>query len=361
MTRATDLLISRADLRDTRLAGTDLPPLAEGEARLAVRRFALTANNVTYAVFGDMMQYWNFFPAPDGQGRVGVWGYADVVESRSDLLAVGERLFGYLPFGDTLVIQPGGATKSAVKDMSPWRQPMSPFYNEYVRCAADPSYDPALENEACLYRPLFMTGFLLDAWLADAGQFGTTRVIASSASSKTALAMAYGVSRRQGVEMIALTSQRNVDFVRTSGFYSDILTYDAIADLAGVDAVYVDFAGDGAVTGAVHSALRDHLKHSAMVGGAHWDASRAPPAEGPTPELFFAPAVLAQRMAEWGPAGFQARYGAAWRGFLDAAGAFMGTRKLAGLAEGQTAWAALLDGSASPQTGLVVVIDGPGG
>lgn len=357
MTRATDLLIARTDLRDTRLAHTDIAPLADGEARLAIRRFALTANNVTYAVFGDVMQYWNFFPAPDGFGRVGVWGYADVSESRSDLLAVGERLYGYLPFGDTLVIQPGAATKTAVKDMSPWRQPMSPFYNEYVRCAADPSYDPALENEACLYRPLFMTGFLLDAWLADAGEFGTSRVIASSASSKTALAMAYGVSRRPGVEMIGLTSARNVDFVRSTGLYSDVAPYDAISGLAGTDAVYVDFAGDGAVTGAVHGVLKDRLRHSAMVGGAHWDASRAPPAEGPTPELFFAPAVLAQRMSQWGPAGFQARYGEAWRGFLAAIVAFMSTRELSGLADGQTAWGALLDGSASPQTGLVVVLD----
>lgn len=356
MTKATDLLIARADLRETRLVETELAPLADGQARLVVRRFALTANNVTYAVFGDVMQYWNFFPAPDGFGRVGVWGYADVAESRSDLLAVGERLYGYLPLGDSLVIQPGGATKSAIKDMSPWRQPMSPFYNEYVRCAADPSYDKGLENEACLYRPLFMTGFLLDAWLADAGQFGTSRVIASSASSKTALAMAFGVSRRAGVEMIGLTSARNADFVRRTGLYTDVLTYDAIAGLAGTDAVYVDFAGDGAVTGAVHGALKGGLKHSAMVGGAHWDASRAPPSEGPTPELFFAPAVLAQRMAEWGPAGFQARYGEAWRGFLGAVAAFMQTRELAGLAEGQKAWTTLLDGSASPQTGLVVAL-----
>ncbi len=357
MTRATDLLIARDDLRATRLAETDAPPLADGEARLAVRRFALTANNVTYAVFGDVMQYWNFFPAPDGMGRVGVWGYADVVESRSDLLAVGERLFGYLPFGDSLVIQPGGATKSAIKDLSPWRQPMSPFYNEYVRCAADPSYDPGLENEACLYRPLFMTGFLLDAWLADAAQFGTSRVIASSASSKTALAMAYGVSRRSGVEMIGLTSPRNAAFVQGSGLYSRVLTYDQIGDLGGADAVYVDFAGDGAVTGAVHATLKDRLKHSAMVGGAHWDAARAPPTDGPAPELFFAPAVLAQRMTQWGPAGFQARYGEAWRGFLTAVSGFLATKELDGLAAGQTAWSALLDGAAAPDTGLVVVIE----
>lgn len=354
MTTANDLLIARANLRDTRIAASEPPALAEGEARLAIRRFALTANNVTYAVFGEAMQYWNFFPAPEGYGRVGVWGFADVVESRAGGLAVGERIYGYLPFGDSLVIQVGDAGKNAVRDVSPWRQPMAPFYNEYVRCAADPSYDPARENEAALLRPLFMTGFLIDAWLADAGWFGARRVIASSASSKTALAMAFGVSRRSGVEMIGLTSPRNRDFVARTGFYSEVVSYDDIGSLAGTDAVYVDFAGDGAVTGAVHEALGDGLKHSAMVGGSHWDASRAPPRSGPRPELFFAPSVLAARIAEWGGAGFHARYGAAWGAFLTAMAPVMQVRALAGLEPARDAWAALLDGAAAPDVGLVV-------
>ena len=34
----------------------DLPPLAEGAVRLRVESFAVTANNVTYAVMGDAFQ-----------------------------------------------------------------------------------------------------------------------------------------------------------------------------------------------------------------------------------------------------------------------------------------------------------------
>ena len=46
-------------------------------------KFALTANNVTYAAFGDAMHYWKFFPGPDDEsGRVPVWGFADVADSR---------------------------------------------------------------------------------------------------------------------------------------------------------------------------------------------------------------------------------------------------------------------------------------
>lgn len=41
-------------------------PLEPGQARIAVRRFALTANNITYAAFGTAMRYWDFFPGDDG-------------------------------------------------------------------------------------------------------------------------------------------------------------------------------------------------------------------------------------------------------------------------------------------------------
>ena len=33
-----------------------------GEVLLSIDAFAFTANNVTYAMFGDAMNYWQFFP-----------------------------------------------------------------------------------------------------------------------------------------------------------------------------------------------------------------------------------------------------------------------------------------------------------
>ena len=37
-------------------------PLAEGEVRVRIEHFAYTSNNITYAAFGDAMNYWQFFP-----------------------------------------------------------------------------------------------------------------------------------------------------------------------------------------------------------------------------------------------------------------------------------------------------------
>src|SRR5689334_14380378 len=88
------------------LATTRVEP---DRARLRVDAFALTSNNITYAVFGAAMQYWDFFPTadPEAWGCVPVWGFAEVVESTSDACTVGERLYGYLPMASELVVEPG--------------------------------------------------------------------------------------------------------------------------------------------------------------------------------------------------------------------------------------------------------------
>jgi len=103
--------VARNDLRTSRLVpDPDAPQrraLAEGEARLRIDRFALTSNNITYAAFGEAMKYWEFFPSGDAAwGNIPVWGFAEVVESRAEGVAVGERCYGYWPMGRYLVVQP---------------------------------------------------------------------------------------------------------------------------------------------------------------------------------------------------------------------------------------------------------------
>ena len=69
----TRLLTQKSALQHSRLETLPLAPNAEGEALLAIRQVALTTNNITYAAFGDAMQYWNFFPT--GQAE---WGHMPV-------------------------------------------------------------------------------------------------------------------------------------------------------------------------------------------------------------------------------------------------------------------------------------------
>lgn len=81
--------------------------LQDNEVLLAIDRFALTANNITYCVSGDMLGYWRFFPAQEGWGRIPAMGFADVAVSNCPGIAVGERVWGFLPMATHLKIQAG--------------------------------------------------------------------------------------------------------------------------------------------------------------------------------------------------------------------------------------------------------------
>ena len=100
--------VNRQAFSEWRSAPQAKPVLANGEVRLAIDFFAFTANNLTYAVAGDFLGYWNFFPVvpDDGYGVIPVWGFADVIESRCDEVLVGERLYGYFQPSGELVIAP---------------------------------------------------------------------------------------------------------------------------------------------------------------------------------------------------------------------------------------------------------------
>ena len=84
-----DFEVNRADIHECRVVEGTPPDPAPGQALLRVDRFALTSNNITYAVLGDALKYWDFFPAshPDVWGRIPVWGYAEVIASTNDDVA----------------------------------------------------------------------------------------------------------------------------------------------------------------------------------------------------------------------------------------------------------------------------------
>ena len=66
------LLANKRNLADTRWSEQPLPQreeLAADQVLLRVDEFALTANNITYAVAGESMRYWDFFPAEEGWGN----------------------------------------------------------------------------------------------------------------------------------------------------------------------------------------------------------------------------------------------------------------------------------------------------
>ena len=358
---AYDFLVRRDDLHRTEFrpapAAADVR-LGTGEVLLAVDSFAFTANNVTYAVFGDSFMYWNFFPAPAGWGRVPVWGFADVTRSAHPAIRAGERIYGYLPMSTHCVVQADHVTPAAFHDVAAHRQPMSVFYNQYLRVAADPGYDPRREAEQMLFRPLFATAFLIDDFLAGERFFAARSIVVSSASSKTSMALAFQLHQRgrDACEVVGLTSARNDAFVRGLGIYHRVVTYADITTLdAAVPTVFVDMAGDRAVTTAVHRHFGDALRYSCAVGGTHWERlAFGVEVPGPAPTLFFAPDRLAKRLKDWGPEGFQSRLGAAWTRFLPQVDGSMTVERASGREAIERVYRATLDGTADPRKGYVL-------
>ena len=316
----TRLVVQRHDIRQTRWEDITPPDLEDGAVRMRIDRFALTSNNITYAAFGDLMNYWQFFPTGDpATGCVPVWGFASVAESRCPGVDDSERFYGYFPLADEVVLHPRPVDDGGFVDSAEHRRTLHPIYNRYVRCAADPGYVPAFEAHQALLRPLFSTSFLLDDFLDGNHFFGATTVILSSASSKTAYGTAFCLARRTDtVRVVGLTSPANLDFTRSLGCYDDVITYDESAALPEADSVYVDFSGSGSVRAAVHRRLGDHLTYDCAVGGTHWDALGGhDELPGPPPVLFFVPDWAAKRSEQWGPTGLLERIGGAWIAFME--------------------------------------------
>src|SRR4029077_13269173 len=144
------------------------------------------------------MSYWDFFPAEEGWGRIPVWGFAEVARSEAEGVESGTRLYGYLPPSSHLVVTPVDADDAGFVDGSPHRAALPSAYHRYLATDADPFYAATTEDLQMLLRPLFFTSFLIDDQLADEGLTERGPILISSASSKTAIAAAFLLARRQG-------------------------------------------------------------------------------------------------------------------------------------------------------------------
>ena len=367
------LFIARNNLHQVHVGPDPDAPAARtlqaGQARLALEHFALTANNITYAAFGEAMKYWQFFPAPDAtQGCLPVWGFAVVTESQCDGVVVGQRVYGYFPAGSHLVVTPGRVRESGFFDTSAHRAELAAAYQQYVFCAADPAWQPRLEGLQAVLKPLFVTSFLIDDFLSDNQFFGARQLLLSSASSKTAYGTAFCLAQRRGSpgapQVVGLTSPGNRAFTEGLGCYDRVISYADVADLdPSVPTVYVDFAGNAGLRRSVHERFTEQLKFSSSIGGTHWEAlAGGGGLPGPRPTLFFAPAQIKKRAAPppdgWGRDVLEQRLATAWQAFIArverAGDPWVQVVQRSGAAATLAAYTALLEGKADAREGLML-------
>jgi len=314
------LMTRKTDFGETLLESVVTPEPGEGEVVLALDRFSLTTNNITYAAYGDAIGYWKVFPTGrDDYGLMPVWGFADVAASRAPGIEVGARVFGYFPMADRLVVQAEKISKGGFADAAPWRKAVPDIYNRYVLCAADANYDAALENPEALFRPLFITSYTAVDFLREHDFFGAKQVVVSSASSKTAYGAAWCLAG-DDVRLVALTGARNRAFVEGLGAYHSVHAYDEIEQLpTGVPTLYLDLAGDPALRRRVHARFGESLTYDCLVGSTQGDAfpTDDPELVGPKPQFFFAATCLDAHRERGTLRAFYERFFADQRAFFE--------------------------------------------
>jgi len=356
-----DIEVTRAALDRVRTAEPVAGALADGDARLRIERFALSTNNVTYAVFGDLMRYWEFFPAADGWGRIPVWGFGSVVESRCPGVAPGVKVFGYFPMSTQLRTTPGRVDASGFTDLAPHRQVMASVYNRYQRVDTDPVYRPDLEELQMLLYPLFFTAFLVDDFLVANADFDAEQLVLSSASSKTALGVAFQ-ARARSRRVVGLTSPSNAEFLEGLGVYDEVIAYDRapteLVSTGATPSTFVDVAGNRDVLMAVHQCLGERLQYSMTVGATHWDHVTGSDDElpGPHPTFFFAPSHIAERTKQWGRAVLGDRLGVAWTAFAAWVPNWLQIERATGAEAVTDAYRDLLRGRADPKVGYICAL-----
>jgi hypothetical protein len=256
----------------------------------------------------------------------------------------------------SVVLTPARLTEHGFMDGAPHRASLHAVYNQVLRCNKDPFYTEGSEDVQALLRPLFITSWLIDDFMDDNQFFGAGTLLLSSASSKTAYGTAFQLAQRNGLQVIGLTSAGNQDFCESLGCYSRVVTYDALDSIAADTAcIYVDFAGNASLRKAIHTRFTD-LRYSCSIGGTHVDQlGSAKDLPGPRATLFFAPAQIKKRNADWGQMELGKRLVQAWTDFAAQVGntarPWMTVEQHAGAEAVQAAYVQVLAGGGDPRVG----------
>jgi hypothetical protein len=338
--------------------------LEKGDVLVKVQSFAYTANNITYAVAADMFGYWQFYPSVGENkarwGVIPVWGFAEVVASKSAGIPVGDRLFGFFPPAKHLKMTPVGVSESRFTDGTAHRSELPKGYNIYQRVLNEKKYNPAFDRERMLLSPLLLTSFCLWNALKDANWHGAKQIIILSASSKTSIGLGYALQAdTDAPKIIGITSDRNLEKVKSLGIYDRCLSYDRITGIdMDIPTVIVDMSGNTRVLAALHNLLGANMVFTHNVGLTHWTHTK--PQEGIIAErsaFFFAPDHIQKLLKEWGPDRFEEETSAFLMTTANKMRAWLKFREVKGLEELAAIHPAVCQGTLPSDEGLIVVME----
>ena len=346
------LEIDRSDIRQFRMEVCEPVALAPGEVRLTLERFALTSNNISYALGGDFLDYWGFFPAEAGWGRLPAMGYGIVSESANPDVAVGGRYFGFFPVGNEHIVQ-AQLSRNGFIDAGAHREKHAMAYRTFDKV---PDIERENNNAMLIFRGLFMTSFLAEDFLREQNFIDATQVLITSASSKTSIALAHCLRANSTMRVNGLTSDANIDFVTSIGEYHDVAAYSDISAMdTDVPTVLMDMAGNPEIVAGIHTHFGESLKYSCSIGATHWDqTSHRVDISGPKPQFFFAPSQLSKRGKEWGREEFNMRLDTALNTFIEGSKRWLRIEHSRGADTVSDTYSQLVAGKMSPEIGNIL-------
>ncbi len=355
--------VKRTGLTNAKVISNDqaAPNIVDGEISLRIERFGFSANNITYGIAGDTLGYWKFFKQLGVEntdwGILPVWGFAEVVESKTDGIEVGERLFGYFPPATHLVMQPVGIKEHILFDGCAHRAELPGGYNMYRRVNAEPGYNRDGDNLRMLLYPLYLTSFAIWDQLKEMSWYGAEQVLIISASAKTSIGLATALhDDKEAPKAVGLTSAGNADFVSGLSLYDEVVSYDQmVKDVKQVPTVIVDMAGNAETLGMLHEHLGANIKKNIDVGITDWRGfGKDKRINRDSREFFFAPARIQKRMKDWGADEFNKRSMDFIISASLASAKWLNLETLHGLDALETIFPDIRDGKISPDRGLII-------
>ena len=147
-------------------------------------------------------------------------------------------------------------------------------------------------------------------------------------------------------------------FAEALDCYDRVVPYCDLETLDHAPAAYIDIAGDVAVRSRLHRYLNDAAVCTLLVGASHWDqlakSVNGGLLPGSEPEVFFAPAQIEKRDAEWGRGATISKAYAAGMELVQRLAPTLAMESHTGAEACNRVWQALLGNQISAQRGVML-------
>jgi hypothetical protein len=332
--------------------------LAPGNILIRVERFGLSSSNLTKVLAPDVGNSWLY--SVDGAGerpQIPVWGYAEVVASNRDGVEPGMGFLGYFPMVRYVTLNPKQQAALGLLDaVSDVNDVSASGLPTLANLESMSDIDLAI-----ILRPLAAAAYLILEELIDAEFWLCEQIIITSASSKTAMSLAYFLQSffhahelEHAPLVVGLTAPEHQMFVSSMGFYDQVLSYEHIGGLGASDSVLVDFTGNSSLLARLSVALDELLVHTYGVGASHWDKfsdgnSRQAALKGDAFEPRSYYSELSQERRDRADAGFKA----VWPHLCEAFRQWLNPTWVEGADEVCWVYEQMVAGKAKPQSGYL--------